>query len=94
METMEKEVMEMGELVKRFKFGACEASVFENEIDTRDGRRVKLRNAVLQKRYKDRNGEWASTNSFDVNDIPKALLALNDAYRFIVVDDNTEESRD
>jgi len=84
----------MGEFVKRFKCGACEASVFENEIDTRDGRRVKVKNAVLQKRYKDKNGEWSSTNSFDVNDIPKALLALNDAYRFIVVDDNTEGSRD
>lgn len=80
----------MGELLKRFKCGACEALIFENEIDTRDGRKVRVKNAVLQKRYKDKNGEWASTNSFDANDIPKALLALNDAYRYIVVDQSAE----
>jgi len=84
----------MGELVKRFRCGACEALIFENEIDTRDGRKVKVKNAVLQKRYKDKNGEWSSTNSFDANDIPKALLALNDAYRYIVVDDSANGSRE
>jgi hypothetical protein len=81
----------MGDLVKRFKCGACEALIFENEIDTRDGRRVRVKNAVLQKRYKDKHGEWASTNSFDANDIPKALLALKDAYRYIVIDDGSME---
>lgn len=84
----------MGELVKRFRCGACETLIFENEIDTRDGRKVKVKNAVLQKRYKDKNGEWSSTNSFDANDIPKALLALNDAYRYIVVDDSVDRSRE
>jgi len=68
---------------KRFRCGACEASIFENDI-SRNGQALKIKKAVFQKRYKDKNGQWQSTGSLDVNDIPKAILALSQAYSYMV----------
>jgi len=84
----------MGEFVKSFKCGACEAAIFENEFTTKAGKDVKIKKVVLQKRYRDKDDEWASTNSFDVNDIPKARLALDEAYRFLMLGDRAEGNRD
>ena len=88
----------MGNFVKSFKCGACEAAIFENEITTKAGKTVKVKKIVLQKRYMDKNGEWASTNSFDVNDIPKSRLALDEAYKDCVLGDgavrDSENSQD
>jgi len=77
---------------KRFKCGACEAAIFENEITTKDGRNIRIKKVSFQKRYKGRNGEWASTNSLDANDIPKAQLVLSEAYKYLVLGNNTKES--
>ena len=64
---------------KRFKVGACSASVFVNEIETVNGKTT-LKTVNLQRTYKDKNGEFQHTTSFTVNDIPKAVLALNKAF--------------
>jgi hypothetical protein len=39
---------------------------------------------VLERTYKDRNGSYASTHSLQMNDIPKAILALTKAYEYLV----------
>jgi len=70
---------------KRFKCGACEVSIFDNEITMKDGRKVNAKKASFQKRYKDSDGEWKSTQSLDVNDIPKARMALYEAYKYLVL---------
>ena len=69
---------------KRFKCGACDAAVFENEI-VRDGKTVKVKKVSFQKRYKSPDGEWKTTHSLDVNDMPKAILALSKAYEYLVL---------
>jgi hypothetical protein len=69
---------------KRFKCGGCDASVFENEIGTSTGK-AKVKKVSFQKRYKRSDGEWASTNSLDLNDIPKAILVLQKAYEYLVL---------
>ena len=66
---------------KRFKCGGCEAAIFENEI----GKGVKVKKVSFQKRYKSSDDEWKTTYSLDVNDIPKAILALSKAYEHIVL---------
>lgn len=67
----------MGKPVKSFKCGAVEAAIFENQ--TAKG---VMRNTVLSKRYRASDGEWKSTNSLGINDIPKAIKALDKAYEF------------
>jgi len=39
----------------------------------------------MQRNYKDKEGRWAKANSFRVNDIPKAIVALQKAYENLTV---------
>ncbi len=66
----------------RFGRGGCCVSVFVNEVRM-DGRLVPIKEAVFQKRYRDKGGEWQSTSSLDVNDVPKAILCLMEAYEWM-----------
>lgn len=68
---------------KVFKMGAVRASVFVNMIE-RDGRPVELRKVVLEVRYRDKNGQWQGTNSLSINDLPKAVSALQQAYEYLL----------
>ncbi len=69
---------------KRFKCGAVEAAVFENEIE-KNGSKIKLKKVSIQKRYTNADGEWKSTNSYDVNDLPKLKLVVEEAYRYLAL---------
>jgi hypothetical protein len=72
-------------------------SIFENTI-VKDGKMMTIPKAVFQVRYKDKKtGEWKSTTSLSVNDIPKAINALQKAYEILtektqkdVPEDNSE----
>ena len=57
------------------------ASVFVNEVETDDGIR-QIRNVNLQRRYKD-NGDWKSTTSFGLTDLPLAIRVLQLAQQHI-----------
>lgn len=81
----------MAQPEKRFRYGACEVSIFENEIVSRDGKKVRIKKASFQKRYKNQDGEWMSTNSLDANDIPKARLALDEAYKYLLTKETAGE---
>ena len=84
----------MAQPEKRFKCGACEVSIFENAITTKDGKKVRIKKASFQKRYKNPEGEWKSTNSLDADDIPKAKLVLNEAYKYLTLGNDRENSND
>ena len=73
----------MAEPEKRFRFGACSASVFANQINTAQGPTV-VKNVSLQRAYKDKDGTFQHTSSLGVNDIPKAVLALTKAYEYLL----------
>ena len=65
-----------------FKVGAVRASVFRNTI-THNGREVTLPKVILEVRYKDKTGQWQGTNSFSLNELPKAILALQKAFEHL-----------
>ena len=73
-----------------FKVGPVRASVFHNQI-VHNGKSVILPKVVIEVRYKDKNGEWKGTNSLSVNDLPKAILALQQAYEQITTHRNVED---
>ncbi len=77
----------MGQPERRFKVGACTASVFVNEVSTGNGKAA-IRNVSLQKTYKDKEGRFQHTTSFGANEIPKAMLALSKAYEYLVLEDH------
>jgi hypothetical protein len=66
-----------------FKMGAVRASVFRNTI-VQEGRSIALLKVVLEVRYRDKEGKWQGTNSLSVNDLPKAVTALQKAYEYIL----------
>jgi hypothetical protein len=66
-----------------FKVGAVRASVFRNIIE-KNGRSIPLPKVVIEVRYKDKTGQWNGTNSLSLNDLPKAVLALQKAFEYLV----------
>ena len=66
-----------------FKIGAVRASVFQNTIQ-KNGQSIKLPKVVIEVRYKDKTGQWQGTNSLSINDIPKAILALQKAFAHLM----------
>jgi hypothetical protein len=66
----------------RFSRGRCSVSIFFNEVQ-KDGQTIRIPKAVFQKRYCDKNGEWHATQGLDVDDLPKAVLCLNEAFEFL-----------
>jgi len=69
---------------KVFRIGPVSASVFVNEVETEDGKRL-LRNVNLQRRYRDgEDGKWKSSSSFALAELPQAIAALELAMQHIV----------
>jgi len=68
---------------KIFKMGGVRASIFQNTIQ-RNGQEVKLPKVVIEVRYRDKNGQWQGTNSLSLNDLPKAVTALQQAYEYLL----------
>ena len=69
---------------KKFKAGAVTAAVWENEMKDRQGNKFSVYTVAFDRNYKDRDGNWKSTNSMRLNDIPKLRLVALEAYEFLV----------
>ena len=69
---------------KKFKAGAVTAAVWANEMNDRQGNKFSVYTVAFDRNYKDRDGNWKSTNSMRVNDIPKLRLVAYEAYEYLV----------
>lgn len=58
-------------------------SVWENTFE-KDGRPQVMLKAELSRRYKDRDGQWQSSNSFSRNELPMAIHVLKQAFAFMI----------
>ena len=75
---------------KKFRAGAISATVWKNHTE-KDGNVVEYRTVSFDRNYQDKNGEWNSTNSLRVSDLPRATLVLQKAYEYIALKDGSEE---
>lgn len=73
-----------------FRYGAVSASVFVDEAKGRDGNSFRVRHVVFQRTYRDDSGNFKTTNRLDTGDLPKAVLALQDAYRHCLTGSKSE----
>lgn len=91
MATNQKEIKKAfdGGPTKKFRAGAIEVAVWENEITTEDGKTFKKQSVSMQRSYKDKNDEWQKTTNMNANDLPKLISLLQKAYDSIIV--NKEE---
>lgn len=67
---------------RKIKVGGVHVAIWTN-VDEKTGR--KYATFSLQRTYKRANGSWANTASFRLNDIPKAILALQKAYEEVTL---------
>ena len=49
-----------------------------------DGQEKKILKASVSRRYKDKNGEWKSSQSFSRNEIPLAIHCLQKAFEVML----------
>jgi hypothetical protein len=71
-----------------YRVGAVRAAVWKHTNRAKDGRVFETSKVVLDRAYKDANDQWQHTNSLDMNDVPKAILALSKAYEHVATKTN------
>jgi hypothetical protein len=81
--------------VAKFTAGQVSAAIWENEVTTKAGKKVTMLKATVERRYKDRDGQWKSSGSFSRNEIPMAIYCLHKSFEHIIesqkADDSVEE---
>lgn len=75
--------------VKKFSAGSVSCALWENEA-TVNGRKMTLLKATLDRRYKDKDGQWKRSGSFGRNEIPQAIYCLLQAYAAMVSEASEE----
>jgi len=74
--------------IARFRVGQMVSAVWKNNAEVK-GRTVTILKASVQRRYKDKDGNWQSSGSFSRNEIPLAIYCLQRAFDKIVELQNT-----
>jgi hypothetical protein len=88
---MEKNMsMEKNTPEKSFRASPISATVWTNEAKGVDGEPRLFRTITLERSYKDKDGSWKNTHSLRVNDLPKAVLALQKAYEYITFKEESD----
>ena len=81
--------------VEKFAAGKVLAAIWENEVTTKAGKKVIMLKATVERRYRDRDGQWKSSSSFARNEIPLAIYCLQKCFEHIIEgqkdDDGVEE---
>lgn len=70
--------------IKKIRVGGVCATIWKNT--SKDGRTYST--VSLERSYKDSQGEWKSTTSFRQSDLPTAAVLLNEALRFLTLEDS------
>lgn len=72
----------MSKPVKTIRIGACSASIFQNDVDSKNGKRT-FHSVSFQRRYQDDNGDWKNSNGLTLSDLPAAIRVLQLAQTFV-----------
>ena len=70
--------------IKKFSAGAVHVAVWENETQSAEGS-SSYNTISITRRYKAKDGEWKNSSSLRLNDVPKAVLALQEAYKYLAL---------
>lgn len=74
---------------KKFRAGAVTATVWKNTGKI-NGKETEYHTVSLERNYKDKDGNWQSTGSMRVNDMPNAQLVLSKTYEYLQLKDVTQ----
>ena len=79
----------VGQPLARFRAGAMSCALWENEINVNGTMKTVLK-AGVTRRYKDRDGNWKSSQSFSRNEIPLAIYCLERAFEKIIEEETAQ----
>ena len=77
----------MNQPEKKFVAGAVSATVWKNEGKNAEGEATEFNTISVDRSYKDKDGEWKSTNSLRISDLPKMALVANKAFEYLSLKD-------
>jgi hypothetical protein len=69
---------------KEFRVGAVRAAIWSNPRRTAGGQSFDSHRIQLERTYKDSQGNFKTTQSLEANDIPKAIVALQKSYEYLL----------
>lgn len=75
------------------KAGQISASVWQNEI-TVNGTTKTILKSFVSRRYKDKDGQWKSSQSFSRNEIPLVIYCLQKAFERIIDEQLSDNGND
>ena len=65
------------------RVGAVAASIFKNQRELEGGEVREGYSVNLHRRYQDKEGQWQSTSTFRLSELPQAELALRLATSYV-----------
>jgi len=68
----------------KVKAGNVDGTVWENVIE-KDGNKITVHNIKFSRSYKDKDGNWQNTDSFNKNDLPKLLLCAQKCFEELTI---------
>ena len=69
--------------VKKIRAGQVSAALWENQINV-NGQAKTVLKASVQRRYKDKDGQWKSSGSFSRNELSLAIHCLQKAFEAMI----------
>lgn len=69
---------------KKFRAGAISATIWKN-VGEKNGAEYAFNTITLGRSYKDKDGQWKTSGSLRLTDLPRAALVLNKAYEHLVI---------
>lgn len=79
---------------KKFRAGVISATIWKNAGKTKDGQETEYSTVSFERGYKDKEGNWKSTNSLRINDLPRAAAVLMKAYEYLVISEQNNENQE
>jgi hypothetical protein len=68
----------------KFTAGPVSAAIWENKVNAKSGKQVTLLKATVERRFKDKEGNWRSSGSFSRNEIPLAVYCLEESFEAMI----------
>ena len=78
--------------VAKFTAGRVSAAIWENDVMTRSGQKVTMLKATIERRYRDKDGQWKSSGSFSRNEIPLAVYCLQKSFEHMIEGQKDDEN--
>ena len=72
---------------KSFRSGVVCATVWSNNGKNVEGQDVEFKTVSFQRRYCGKDGEWKTTRSLRITDLPKAAMVLREAFKYLALDE-------